>query len=77
LDGFALAYKSPFFHEFVVNCPVPARNLIDAGRQQQIMPGLDCSALDIGNKYQLLVAVTEKRTAAQIDALVTLLRDAT
>lgn len=74
LKGYELAFEGPFFNEFVVNCPVPARKLIEAGRPQGMMPGLDCSGLGTGEPNQLLVAVTEKRTAAQIEALVELLK---
>lgn len=74
LEGYSLAFQGPFFHEFVVNCPVPARQLIDLGRAQSIFPGLDCGELGTGSDNQLLVAVTEKRSAAQITALVNLLK---
>ncbi|MAE64337.1 MAG: aminomethyl-transferring glycine dehydrogenase [Phycisphaeraceae bacterium] len=76
LDGYALAHDGPYFHEFVVDCPVPASRIIDAGRDRGIAPGLDCARLGIGRDDQLLVAVTEKRTAGDIDALVDLLREA-
>lgn len=75
LPGYSLAYTGDFFHEFVVNCPGPARRLIDAGRQRSVFPGLDCSRLGIGSDRQLLIAVTEKRTYADIDRLVTLLSE--
>ncbi len=74
LPGYSLAYAGAFFHEFVLNCPVPARRIIDAGRERGVLPGLDCAALGIGQANQLLVAVTEKRTAEQIAGLVELLR---
>jgi len=74
MTGYDLAYEGPFFNEFVVNCPVLAKKLIEAGRSQGMMPGLDCSRLGTGEPNQLLVAVTEKRTAAQIEALVQLLK---
>lgn len=74
LPGYTLAHDGPFFHEFVVNCPVETTALIKAGRGAQIMPGLDCAALGIGTSRQLLIAVTEKRTAEQIAQLVQLLR---
>jgi len=74
LPGFRLSCAAPFFHEFVVTCPIEAAALIKAGRAAQIMPGLDCGALGIGTANQLLIAVTEKRTAAQIERLVDLLR---
>ncbi len=75
LAGYGLSYSGEFFHEFVVDCPVPARELIDAGRERAILPGLDCAKLGIGGENQLLVAVTERRTAEQIDGLVQLLKD--
>lgn len=75
IGGYELAFGGPFFNEFVVNCPVPAGRLIEAGRARHIMAGLDCSQLGTGAENQLLVAVTEKRTADQIHALVRLLRD--
>ena len=28
--GYSLAYSGAFFHEFVLNCPVPAKKIIDA-----------------------------------------------
>ncbi|MCC7193805.1 MAG: aminomethyl-transferring glycine dehydrogenase subunit GcvPA [Phycisphaeraceae bacterium] len=75
LPGYALAHRGAFFHEFVLNCPVPARKIIDAGRDRHILPGIDCAKLGIGNEKQLLVAVTEKRSRSEIDALVSLLRE--
>jgi glycine dehydrogenase subunit 1 len=75
VPGYSLAYKGAFFHEFVLDCPVHARRVIEAGRQRGIFPGLDCSQLGIGSPTQLLIAVTEKRTKGQIDALVELLAE--
>ena len=75
LEGYALRYEGEFFNEFVVSCPVEARRIIDAGRERDILPGLACDELGIGQADQLLIAVTEKRTAEEIDALVGLLRD--
>lgn len=75
VKGCSLAHSGPFFHEFVINCPVPASKVIAAGRAKNpaILPGLDCASLGIGNEKQLLVAVTEKRTREEIDALASLL----
>ncbi len=76
IEGYSLAYAGSFFNEFVVNCPVPAARIIELGRERSIGPGLDCASLGTGTDNQLLVAVTEKRTAAQIGALAELLKDA-
>lgn len=78
LAGYCIAHADqPFFHEFVVNCPVAASKVLESGRQRGVMPGVDLSRLGLGGPNQLLVAVTEKRTAADIDRLVTLLREVT
>ena len=75
IEGYSLAYPGAFFNEFVVNCPEPARLIIDAGRSRGLLPGLDCAKLGTGGENQLLIAVTEKRTADQILALVGLLKE--
>jgi len=75
LPGYAMAYPKPFFHEFVLACPTSAADIIDAGRDRGILPGIDCSTLNIGLDNHLLVTVTEKRTADDIAALEALLRD--
>jgi len=74
--GYSLAHGEAFFHEFVVNCPVAVARIVEAGRPRKIMPGVDCSRLGIGNERQMLVAVTEKRTAKEIEGLVELLKEA-
>jgi glycine dehydrogenase subunit 1 len=73
IPGYSLAFGGAFFDEFLVTCPVPAQKIIDAGREKGILPGLDAAKLGVGNNKQLLIAVTEKRSAAEIEALVKLL----
>ncbi len=76
LPGYDLAFDGEFFNEFLVRCPVPASAIIDAGRAKSIHPGVDLSCekvASIGAENQLLIAVTEKRTRAELDALVDLL----
>ena len=76
IPGYTLAHSdSSFFHEFVVNCPAKAVAIIATGRSRGIQPGLDAAKFGVGRDDQLLVAVTEKRTRQQIDALVSLLSD--
>jgi glycine dehydrogenase subunit 1 len=81
LKGWSLAFDGPFFNEFAVDGPVAAEKVIALGRQRGIMPGLDCSKLGcsspgIGPVSRLLIAVTEKRSRAEIDGLAALLADA-
>lgn len=71
--GCSMVYDSPFFHEFVIRLPRPAaevsRLLLEAG----IIGGLDLGIIDPARADQMLFCVTEKRTAAEIDALVAVL----
>ena len=79
LPGFAIKHPGDFFNEFVVTCPRPARAIIDACKGAGVWAGIDLSspqAGTIGNENELLVAVTEKRTAADLDALLTALERA-
>jgi glycine dehydrogenase subunit 1 len=77
LPGYSLKHDSEFFHEFVVECPCPAQKVIDAGRKTRVWPGV-ALATDrmgqIGAANELLVAVTEKRTNEDLDALIALMK---
>ena len=70
LKGYRLVYGRPFFQEFVVECPLPAREAILRLMARRILPGVDMAEFG-GPANQLMVAVTERRTKADIDALVT------
>ncbi|HAZ21017.1 MAG TPA: aminomethyl-transferring glycine dehydrogenase subunit GcvPA [Firmicutes bacterium] len=80
LPGYKLVYpKAPFFKEFLVETPLPARRIFDKLSEQQILAGVPMDALaQVGNagksakagENQLLIAVTESRTREEIDALV-------
>ncbi len=79
LDGYALKHDTPFFHEFVVTCPVPAAQVIDRAKQAGLLAGVALSSEAmhrIGEPNDLLIAVTEKRTKAEMDQLVTALSSA-
>ncbi len=69
LEGFSMAYPNAvFFREFVINTPVPASMIVHELAKQNIYAGIDMTPF--GNPNQLMVAVTEKKTKAQMDALV-------
>ncbi len=77
LQGYGLTHpQAEFFHEFLVDCPVPARRIMELGLKRWMMPGLAADQLGIGSENQLLIAVTEKRSRQQIDQLVDLLKEA-
>jgi glycine dehydrogenase subunit 1 len=70
LDGFALAYQQPFFHEFTIRTPVPAaevnQRLLDAG----ILGGLDLGRFDGAHDHYLLLCATELNSKAGIDRFI-------
>lgn len=68
----------PFLHEFTLRLPCKAQALLTAMREQRILAGLaleDFCALTDADQG-LLVAVTEKRTDAELDAYVAAFRTA-
>jgi len=70
LRGLQAAFNVPFFKEFVVRCERPVAEINRALLAQKIIGGLD-----LGKYYPelagcMLIAVTEKRTKADIDRLV-------
>ncbi len=76
LDSYQPAHPDqPFFNEFVIDCPVSAGRIVEAGRDAGLLPGVPLDRLGIGGENQLLIAVTEKRTRAEIDELVDLLKE--
>jgi glycine dehydrogenase subunit 1 len=68
-----------FFNEFVVRCPRSARAVVDSCRARGILAGIPLHTNRmgfIGDERDLLVAVTEKRTKQEMDALVAALSEA-
>jgi glycine dehydrogenase subunit 1 len=79
LDGYALKFDGPFFHEFCVTCPRPAGEIVQAAKRRGILAGVAAHGWRlgrIGGANDLLIAVTEKRTRSEMDALVEILRGA-
>ena len=71
-----LSDETPFFKEFVVSIPVPADALVAACRKQGVIPGLALSRYFPERDHELLVAVTEQYTRAQIDRLASVVAEA-
>jgi len=76
LDGFELRFAAPFFKEFVVRTTKDVRTVLKKCRDRGIAAGVPLNQFDDAHADCFMVAVTEKRTKAQIDALVTALIDA-
>ena len=67
IDGVEPVAGAPVLREFAVRTPVPAATLVDRMAEEGFLAGVA-----LGDEYGggLLVAVTEKRTRAEIDAYV-------
>ncbi|MFQ3670099.1 MAG: aminomethyl-transferring glycine dehydrogenase subunit GcvPA [Verrucomicrobiia bacterium] len=72
LPGVGLAKTGRFFNEFLLNLPRPASTVLPALQEHQIFGGLDFStfAPDSAQPNQLLLAVTETHSRADLDRAV-------
>jgi len=74
IPGYRLAHPGAFFREFVLECPVDAASVVEAGRAGGLLMGVDLGRFDPAWKRRLLVAVTEQRSAEEIDRWAAVLR---
>ncbi|NLT72856.1 MAG: aminomethyl-transferring glycine dehydrogenase subunit GcvPA [Chloroflexi bacterium] len=76
LPGYQVDGALPFFKEFVVHCPAPAREINRALLAKHgIIGGYDLGQLSPARENQMLLCVTEMNTASQIDHLAQALRE--
>jgi glycine dehydrogenase subunit 1 len=68
VTGASRRFDAPFFKEFVLRLPKPPDRVLRALRKRRILGGVALGSLDKGLRDCLLVAVTENRTRAEIDA---------
>ena len=76
VPGYRLVHGGPFFREFVLECPVDAAAVFEAGRRAGILPGVDLGQFRPAWRKWLLVAVTEQRSADEIARWADVLRAA-
>jgi glycine dehydrogenase subunit 1 len=76
LDGYELRFDAPFFKEFAVRTTRDVKHVLAHCRQRGILAGIDLGRWHDDLKDSFLVAVTEKRTRGDIDALVDALASA-
>ncbi len=70
LDGYTRRFIAPFFNEFVITCPRPAVETVNALLDEHLIGGLALDRFFPGMSHDLLIAVTETITRTEIDALV-------
>ncbi|MFI5370627.1 MAG: aminomethyl-transferring glycine dehydrogenase subunit GcvPA [Candidatus Eisenbacteria bacterium] len=76
IPGYRLAYDGPFFREFVLECPVEAWSVAREALADGILAGVYLGRFRPEWKHRLLVAVTEQRSAEEIDRWAAALRRA-
>ncbi len=74
VSGYRLRFTSPFFNEFVISCPRPAREVLDGLKSKKIIGGLALERFFPEMKNEILVCVTETTTKAETDSLVEALK---
>jgi len=76
LDGYALDTQY-FFNEFVIEVPGSAKQLVKQAAVAGFFAGVSLSQFIDGAENKLLLAVTEKRSKTDMDALVNFLKEYT
>jgi len=71
MPGIEVVNTGPTFNEFVVRLPGPADRAVADLLERGFFAGVPLAALGAGEQNDLLVAVTEKRTRAEINAFAT------
>jgi glycine dehydrogenase subunit 1 len=69
LRGYQIAFPGPFFREFAVRTTRGVSRALKVCRERGILGGVPLDRFDEKRSDCFLVAVTEKRTRAEIDAL--------
>ena len=75
IPGFELCHNEPFFHEFVVCCSEPVADINAHLLEHGILGGYDLGLDYPEMENHMLIAVTEKNTKEEIDALVAVLSE--
>lgn len=69
IKGFSLRFAAPFFKEFTVRTTKRVRDVLASCRRRGLLAGVPLARFDERYSDCFLVAVTEKRTKDEIDAL--------
>jgi len=69
IQGVTLPFEGPVFNETVVRLDRPAAGFLAFARKRGVLAGISLDGIAGCGSGDLLVAVTEKRTAAEIDTL--------
>jgi len=73
--GLPVAFERPHFKEVAFRTPIPARDVVARAREHGVHPGYPLGRDYPGLDDVLLVALTEKRTPADVDRLAEVLAE--
>jgi len=74
-DGYRLRHSGPFFREFVVECPVDAKDVTAAARAKGVLAGIPLEKYyGVAARNGLLMTVTEKHTTEDFERVCDVLR---
>ena len=76
IKGFKAWGDAPFFNEFVIECDLPAEKVNEHLLAYGIIGGYDLGKVNKNMKHLLMFAVTEMSSAADLDDLVAVLKEA-
>jgi glycine dehydrogenase subunit 1 len=76
LTGYVLPVEAPFFHEFIVSCPKPVREINPKLAEAGYVGGYDLGLVDPAFENFMLICATELQSKATIDEFVALLAGA-
>lgn len=76
LGGYSVNRSKPFFHEFVVKCPMPVQEINEKLLLEGIIGGYDLGQDYPYLKDHMLICTTEANSKEEIDTLVDVLREA-
>ncbi|HBY18312.1 MAG TPA: glycine dehydrogenase, partial [Candidatus Marinimicrobia bacterium] len=73
LKGFDMVSDEPFFKEFTVYTRIPAAEVVREAEKAGFLAGVHVGQFYPDRMHELILAVTEKRTKAQMDKLINFL----
>ncbi len=75
IDGLQLKYKNPFFKEFVFEAELNSQELLRKLGVKKIIGGINLAEFDYNLPKSILTATTEKRTRAELDYYISVLKE--
>jgi glycine dehydrogenase subunit 1 len=75
ISGVSMAFKKPFFSEFAIVTPKPAKELLEKLNAQNILGGLDLAGSNAKLNKGILITTTEMNDKEELDHYVSTLRE--